>query len=154
MTDTPEQRLAALGLSLPEVRTPMGTYVGATQEGNLVFVAGHGPFAGTTQLYKGKLGREYDVATGYLAARAAALSALTSLKTLIGDLNRVHRVLRLYGMVNCTPEFEQHPAVINGASDLLVEIFGERGRHARAAVGFISLPADMPVELEMTVSVR
>ena len=153
MTD-PEQRLAELGLALPPQRTAMGNYVAATQEGNLVFVAGHGPYAGTTQLYKGKLGREFDVPTGYLAARAAILSALTSLKMQIGDLNRVHRVLRVFGMVNCTPEFELHPEVMNGASDLLVEIFGERGRHARCAVGFNALPTDMPVEIEMTVSVR
>ena len=82
------------------------------------------------------------------------LSALTSLKMQIGDLNRVHRVLRVFGMVNCLPDFERHPEVMNGASDLLVEIFGERGRHARSAVGFNALPTDMPVEIEMTVSVR
>ena len=150
----PEQRLTELGLTLPPQRTAMGNYVGATQEGNLVFVAGHGPFAGPKQLYKGKLGREIDVPTGYLAARATILSSLSSLKTLIGDLNRVHRVLRVYGMVNSVPEFERHPEVIDGASDLLVELFGDRGRHARCAVGFISLPVDMPVEIEMTVSVR
>ena len=82
------------------------------------------------------------------------LSALSSLKTLIGDLNRVHRIMRVYGMVNSVPEFERHPEVIDGASDLLVKLFGDRGRHARCAVGFVSLPFNMPVEIEMTVAVR
>jgi enamine deaminase RidA (YjgF/YER057c/UK114 family) len=150
----PEHRLAELGLTLPPQRAAVGNYVGAAQDGNLVLVAGHGPFEGPKQLYKGKLGREIDVAAGYAASRATILSALSSLKTLIGDLNRVHRIMRVYGMVNSVPEFERHPEVIDGASDLLVELFGDRGRHARCAVGFVSLPFNMPVEIEMTVAVR
>jgi enamine deaminase RidA (YjgF/YER057c/UK114 family) len=155
MTDsTPDQRLLALGLQLPAQRKAVGNYVGATQDGNLVLVAGHGPFNGPHQIYKGKLGREIDVKTGYLASRVTILSALSSLKALIGDLDRVHRILRVYGMVNSVPEFERHPEVIDGASDLLVDVFGDRGRHARCAVGYVSLPFDMPVEIEMTVAVR
>jgi enamine deaminase RidA (YjgF/YER057c/UK114 family) len=151
---TADQRLLALGLTLPAQRTAVGNYVGATRDGNLVLVAGHGPFNGPQQLYRGKLGREIDVETGYLASRATILSALSSLKALIGDLERVHKILRVYGMVNSVPEFERHPEVIDGASDLLVDIFGDRGRHARCAVGYVSLPFDMPVEIEMTVAVR
>jgi len=155
MSDTnPERRLTELGLTLPPQRTAVGNYVGAAQSGNLVLVAGHGPFEGSKQLYKGKLGREIDVPTGYSAARATILSSLSSLKALIGDLNRVDRIMRVYGMVNSVPEFERHPEVIDGASDLLVELFGDRGRHARCAVGFVSLPFNMPVEIEMTVAVR
>jgi enamine deaminase RidA (YjgF/YER057c/UK114 family) len=150
----PERRLAELGLVLPPRRATVGNYVGATQSGELVLVAGHGPFEGPKQLYRGKLGREIDVPTGYAAARATILSALSSLKTLIGDLDRVSRIMRVYGMVNSVPEFERHPEVIDGASDLLVDLFGERGRHARCAVGFVSLPFNMPVEIEMTVMVR
>jgi len=155
MTQTnPDQRLLSLGLTLPVQRKAVGNYVGATQDGNLVLVAGHGPFNGPQQLYRGKLGREIDVKTGYLASRATILSALSSLKALIGDLDRVHKILRVYGMVNSVPEFERHPEVIDGASDLLVDLFGDRGRHARCAVGYVSLPFDMPVEIEMTVAVR
>lgn len=156
MTDVydPEARLKALGLVLPEQRKAVGNYVAVSQVGGLAFVAGHGPFAGDTQLFKGKLGADMDVATGYLAAQAAILNALMSLKTAIGDLNRVDRIVRLYGMVNATPDFESHPKVIDGASDVLTQIFGDRGRHVRCAVGFVSLPFGMPVELEMTVAVK
>jgi enamine deaminase RidA (YjgF/YER057c/UK114 family) len=150
----PERRLTELGLTLPPQRAAVGNYIGAAQSGNLVLVAGHGPFEGAKQLYKGKLGREIDVPTGYAAARATILSSLSSLRALIGDLNRVDRIMRVYGMVNSVPEFERHPEVIDGASDLLVELFGDRGRHARCAVGFVSLPFNMPVEIEMTVAVR
>jgi enamine deaminase RidA (YjgF/YER057c/UK114 family) len=150
----PERRLIELGLTLPPNRVAVGNYVGAAQSGNLVLVAGHGPFEGPRQLFKGKLGREIDVPTGYAAARATILSALSSLKTLIGDLNRIDRIMRVYGMVNSMPEFERHPEVIDGASDLLVDLFGDRGRHARCAVGFVSLPFNMPVEIEMMVAVR
>jgi enamine deaminase RidA (YjgF/YER057c/UK114 family) len=150
----PEWRLSELGLTLPPQRAAVGNYVGAVQSGNLVLVAGHGPFEGSKQLFKGKLGREIDVPAGYAAARATILSSLSSLRALIGDLNRVDRILRVYGMVNSVPEFERHPEVIDGASDLLVELFGDRGRHARCAVGFVSLPFNMPVEIEMTVAVR
>ncbi|CAH1690409.1 Endoribonuclease L-PSP [Hyphomicrobiales bacterium] len=150
----PEGRLEELGLVLPPTRKPVGTYVGACQEGNLVLVAGHGPFDGPQQLYKGRLGREIDIKTGYLASKATILSSLASLKAQIGNLNRVERIMRVYGMVNCTPEFERQPEVIDGASDLLVQIFGEKGQHTRCAVGFCSLPFGMPVEIEMTVAVR
>jgi enamine deaminase RidA (YjgF/YER057c/UK114 family) len=152
---TPEERLAELGITLPPKRTPMGNYTGAvTTQGKLVFVAGHGTFAGGQQTHKGKLGREYDVDEGKKAARVAIVSALTSLKAEIGELSRVKRVVRLFGMVNCMPDFEQQPQVIDGASDVLTAVFGPQGVHARAAVGFCSLPAGMPVELEAVVELH
>lgn len=150
----PEARMAELGLKLPEQRLAVGNYVGAVERDGIVFVAGHGPFAGPKQLYKGKLGRDMGIGDGYDAAAASALNALSSLKTMIGDLSRVDRILRLYGMVNATPDFEEHFKVIDGASDILTKIFGDRGRHVRCAVGFVSLPFGMPVELEMTVALR
>jgi enamine deaminase RidA (YjgF/YER057c/UK114 family) len=156
MTDhfDPEARLKELGLKLPEQRVAVGNYIGAFERGGFVFVAGHGPFSGPKQLFKGKLGRDMDVASGHEAAAVSMLNALASLKTAIGDLGRVDHIIRLFGMVNSTPDFEDHPKVIDGASDVLTNIFGERGKHVRCAVGFSSLPFGMPVELEMTVALR
>jgi enamine deaminase RidA (YjgF/YER057c/UK114 family) len=146
---TPEARLAELGVELPAKRQPAGNYTGAvTSAGKLVFVAGHGTFRGTEQTHKGKLGREVTVEEGREAARIAMLSALVSLKAEVGELSRVRRVVRVFGMVNSTPEFERHPEVMDGASDVLTSIFGKDGVHARSAVGFSSLPFGMPVELE------
>jgi enamine deaminase RidA (YjgF/YER057c/UK114 family) len=149
---TPEARLAELGIELPAKREPVGNYTGAVSTGcKLVFVAGHGTFRGTEQTHKGKLGREITVEQGKEAARVAMISALASLKAEIGELSRVKRVVRVFGMVNCTPDFERHPEVMDGASDVLTCIFGRDGVHARAAVGFCSLPFGMPVELEAVV---
>lgn len=156
MTDRfdPEATLKEIGLELPEQRQAVGNYIGAYEANGFVFVAGHGPFAGPKQIYKGKLGADMDIETGYKAAAVAMLNALASLKTCIGDLSRVDHIVRLYGMVNSTPDFESHPKVIDGASDVLTRVFGDRGRHTRCAVGFVSLPFGMPVELEMTVKLR
>jgi enamine deaminase RidA (YjgF/YER057c/UK114 family) len=148
-----EERLRAKGLELPPKPSPMAQYVSAVRTGNLVFVAGHGPHKDGELIYKGKLGRELDVETGYEAAQLVALNMLASLKAEIGDLDRVTRVVKLLGMVNCTPDFGHQPEVINGASDLLVDLFGERGRHARSAVGMGSLPRGISVEIEMVVEV-
>jgi enamine deaminase RidA (YjgF/YER057c/UK114 family) len=146
---TPEARLAELGIELPAKRPPAGNYTGAvTTSGRLVFVAGHGTFRGTEQTHKGKLGREISVEQGKDAARIAMISALVSLKAEVGELSRVRRVVKVFGMVNCTPEFERHPELMDGASDVLTCIFGRDGVHARSAVGFSSLPFGMPVELE------
>lgn len=146
---TPEERLAELGIELPQRRRPAGNYTGAvTTAGKLVFVAGHGTFRGTEQTHKGKVGREFTVEQGVEAARIAMISALVSLKAEIGELSRVRRVVRVFGMVNCMPDFEHHPEVMDGASDVLTCIFGRDGVHARSAVGFSSLPFGMPVEVE------
>jgi enamine deaminase RidA (YjgF/YER057c/UK114 family) len=146
---TPEARLAELGIDLPAKRQPAGNYTGAvTTASKLVFVAGHGTFRGAEQTHKGKLGGDVTVEQGREAARIAMISALASLKAEVGELSRVRRVVRVFGMVNCTPDFERHPEVMDGASDVLTGIFGRDGVHARSAVGFCSLPFGMPVELE------
>jgi len=147
---TPEERLAQLGHELPEPNPPVANYVGAVTVGNIVFVSGHGPYReGSGYVFKGKLGREVDVATGQKAAELTIVNLLASLKAEIGELDRVKRVVKLLVMVNSDPEFGEHPKVANGASDLLVEIFGpERGPHARSAVGLGALPFEIPVEIE------
>ncbi len=150
---TPEERLAELGYQLPDKREPVGNYTGAVTTGKTVFIAGHGTFVGKTQTHKGKLGREISVEEGKVASRTAMISALASLKAEIGDLSRVRRVVRVFGMVNCMPDFERQPEVMDGASDVLTSIFGQAGVHARAAVGFCSLPFGMPIELEAVVEI-
>jgi enamine deaminase RidA (YjgF/YER057c/UK114 family) len=146
---TVEERLAELGHELPEPNPAVGNYVGAVTVGDIVFVSGHGPYLDGEFVYKGKLGREVDVATGQAAARLTALNLLASLKAEIGDLERVRRVVKLLVLVNSDPEFAEQPAVANGASDLLVAAFGpERGLHARSAIGMGALPFAIPVEIE------
>jgi enamine deaminase RidA (YjgF/YER057c/UK114 family) len=146
----PEARLRALGLQLPVADPPIANYVRAVRTGNLVFLAGHGE-CGTS--LKGKLGAGITIDSAYASARRVGLCLLSSLKAEVGDLRRVRRVVRVVGMVNATPDFTDHPKVVNGVSDLLVQVFGERGRHARAAVGMGSLPNGMTVEVEMIVEV-
>jgi enamine deaminase RidA (YjgF/YER057c/UK114 family) len=148
-----EDRLRELGLELPSAATPVANYIPAVRSGNLVFLSGHGP-VGRDRLVTGKLGRELTVEQGYEAARLVALGLLGSLKAEIGDLDRVSRIVKLLGMVNCEPAFLDQPRVIDGASDLLVEVFGDRGRHARSAVGMSALPFDIAVEIEMIVEVE
>jgi enamine deaminase RidA (YjgF/YER057c/UK114 family) len=146
---TPEERLAGLGFELPEPPPPVASYVGAVTVGELVFVSGHGPYRDGQFVHLGKLGRDLDVRTGQESARLVMLNLLASLKAEIGELDRVRRVVKLLVMVNSDPDFGEQPAVANGASDLLVEIFGpERGRHARAAVGMGALPFGISVEIE------
>ncbi len=148
-----EQKLSAMGLVLPAAPAPVANYVGAVRAGDLVFVSGHGPVKDGKLAYRGKLGRDFSVAEGYEAAKLVTLNCLASLREVIGDLDRVHRVVKLLGMVNSTPDFLQQPEVVNGASDLLVQVFGDRGRHARSAVGMAALPFDIAVEIEMIVHV-
>ena len=146
---TPEERLAELGHELPPPNPAVATYVGAVRVGNLVFVSGHGPYKDGAYIYLGKLGRELDVETGQAAAALTIVNLLASLKAEIGELDRVKRVVKLLVMVNSDPEFGDQPRVANGASDLLVEIFGpERGSHARSAVGMGALPGGISVEIE------
>lgn len=149
-----ERTLAEMGLTLPSAPAALANYVGAVVAGRLVFVSGHGPVRDGQLSYRGKLGREFTTAQGYDAARLVMLNCLATLKAAIGSLDRVRRVVKLLGMVNGTPEFTEQPQVINGASDLLVAIFGDRGRHARSAVGMGSLPFNIAVEIEMVVEIR
>ena len=150
-----EKRIQELGITLPESPQPIANYVPTVRTGNLLFVAGLGPAArpdGTTP--NGKVGKDLTQEEGYEAARLVGINLLARLKSSLGDLDRVSRIVKLLSMVNCAPEFTQQPAVANGCSDLLVEVFGERGRHARSAVGMSSLPNNIPVEIEMIVEVR
>lgn len=146
-----DARLETLGIRLPEVSPPVANYVNAVRTGKLVFMAGKGPKKDDGEYITGKVGADLDVEQGYAAARRTAIVQLSALKAEIGDLNKVKRVVKVLGMVNATPEFTDHPEVINGFSDLIVEVFGDRGKHARAAVGMMSLPRNIAVEVEMIV---
>ena len=146
-----EAKIAELGLEM-STSAPLANYVPAVRTGNLVYLSGHGPVVDGS-LIRGKLGADLDIEAGYAAARAVMVQLLASLRSELGTLDSVSRVVKLLCMVNCTPEFGDQPAVANGASDLLVEVFGEAGRHARSAVGMQSLPIGMAVEIEMIVEV-
>ena len=150
-----EEKLHALGLSLPEPPTAVGNYIGAVQVDTLLFVSGHGPRRhGDFDLIAGKVGRDLTTAQAYDVAKMVMVNCLASVKHVLGDLDRVKRIVKLFGMVNCTEDFTEQPQVINGASDLLVELYGEAGRHARSAVGMQQLPMNIPVEIEMIVEVE
>ena len=148
-----EEKLAQMGLTLPEPGPPAGNYVGAVRVGNILFVSGHGPRQQGHYL-TGKVGRDLQTAQAYEAAKIVMLNCLASVKRELGSLDRVTRIVKLLGMVNCTEDFTEHPAVINGASDLLVALYGESGRHARSAVGMQQLPMNIPVEIELIVEVQ
>ena len=151
-----EKKLKELGYDLPPYRlSSAGNFVSAVRTGNLVYTAGHG--AGLPEggfLHLGKLGADLTIEQGYDCARQTMLNLLASLKEEIGDLDKVKRVVKLLCMINCTPDFGDPPKVANGASDLLVSLYGDSGRHARSAVGMCSLPFGMPVEIEMIVEVE
>lgn len=151
---SPEQRIAELGVVLPTVPNPAGNYVHAVRSGNMLYLAGHIPLKPDGGLILGRLGETLDVAAGKEAARCAAAATLATMSTELGSLDRVRRVVRLYGTVNATPSFLHHTQVIDGASDLLTEVFGERGRHARLAVGVSSLPFNIALEVEVTAEVE
>lgn len=152
---TPEDRLAELGIELPTPDSPVANYVKVVTAGTLVFVAGHGPCGGLDESNTGKIDRDHSVEEGYAIARWVGVCVLASLKREIGALSRVKRIVRVFGMVNATPEFTGHSQVINGFSDLMEEVFGpEVSKHARAAVGMSSLPRDQSVEVEMVVELH
>jgi enamine deaminase RidA (YjgF/YER057c/UK114 family) len=149
-----EERLAGLGIELPPPFAPVGSYVPAVATaGGLVFVSGHGPTANGTIVFRGKVRSSVSVADAYQAARLSALNCLSTLNAELGSLDRVERIVKLLGMVNADPDFTEHPQVVNGASDLLVEALGDRGRHARSAVGMSSLPMGISVEIELVAAV-
>ena len=149
-----EEKLKEMGYSLPPPPPPGGNYIPAYQTGSLVFLAGVVPRQADGSYITGKLGRDLTVEEGYEAARLCALNCLANLKTAIGDLDRVVHFVKVLGMVNSDPEFDSPPAVINGFSDLMVDAFGDRGRHARSAVGMATLPGGAAVEVEAIVEVE
>ncbi|MFI5355984.1 MAG: RidA family protein [Opitutales bacterium] len=149
----PETRLAELGLTLPAGPAPIANYVPAVRAGHLIFLSGQIPKKPDGTFVTGKVGRDLTVPEAAAAARQCAIQLLAVLKHEIGDLGKVKRIVRVAGYVNATPDFTQQSQVVNGASDLLVAVFGEPGRHARAAVGVASLPAGVPVEVEMIAEV-
>ncbi len=152
---TAEQRINELGLDLSVPAAPVANYVPAVTSGNLVFMSGQGPRRPDgTGMITGKVGADLDVDEGYQAARQVGIALLAALRGHIGSLDKVSRVVKLLGMVNAAPDFHDHPKVINGASDLLVEVFGEDGKHARSAVGMGSLPMGIAVEIEMIVEIK
>ena len=148
-----EQRLKELGIELAAPTSPMANYVNAVRTGNLLFLAGKGPGLPGKKLPTGKVGRDFTVEQAYVHARETGLSLIAVMKAELGDLDRVKRIVKVLGMVNAIPEFGRQPEVINGCSDLMVEVFGDRGRHARSAVGVGSLPRGIPVEIEVIVEV-
>ena len=148
-----EQRLAELGIDLPTAQTPVANYVGAVLTGNLLFLSGRGPLGPDGTLHTGIVGQEVTVEEAYRHARLTGLQLIATMKAELGDLDRVVRIVKVLGMVNGAPGFGQQPEVINGCSDLFVEVFGERGRHARSAVGMGSLPRNITVEIEAVVEV-
>lgn len=148
-----EKRLKQLGIALDPVTPPVANYVNAVRAGNLLFLSGKGPSAVAGVRPRGKLGREFSIEQGYGFARSVGLALLAVMRSELGSLDRVKRVVKLLGMVNAEPDFADQPQVINGCSDLFVEVFGARGRHARSAVGMGSLPMGIPVEIEAIVEV-
>ena len=150
----PEKRLKELGIELFPPTKPMGNYVKAVRTGNLIFLAGHGPtFADNTNI-TGKVGKDLTLEQGAAAARQTGIALLSTLKGEVGDLKKVKRIVKVLGMVNCTENFTDQPKVMNGFSDLMVQVFGERGKHARSAVGMLVLPSNIAVEIEMVVEVE
>ena len=149
-----EAKLAELGIALPQAPKPVATYIPAVRVGDLLFLSGTGPFKDGAIVYAGKLGKDLTVEQGYEAARLTLLNALAMVRQELGTLDRVTRVVRLTGHVASADGFTQQPAVINGASDLLVQIFGEAGRHARLALGAAVLPLNMAIELELILQVH
>lgn len=147
------QRLESLGITLPPVFPPAGNYLGCVIDDGVVYVGGHGPIAGS-EIVRGKVGGDLSLDDGRRAARMTALSILATLQNELGDLDRIARIIKVFGMVNVAPRFDQTPAVIDGCSDLLVDVFGEAGRHTRSAVGLAELPFGIAVEIELTARLR
>lgn len=151
---SPEQKLKELGIELPDIAPPVANYVNVVRTGNLLFLAGKGSQNPDGSRITGKVGVDLTIEEGYEAAKSIAYQHLAVIKNEIGDLNKVVRVVKVLGMVNTTPEFTAHSQVINGYSDFMVRIFGEKGKHARSAVGMNSLPVNLAVEIEVIVEVQ
>lgn len=153
-TVSAEERLQALAIELPILPAPLGNYVDAQRDGTLVYLSGKGPLYADGQHSCGKVGADVSVETAYRDARQTGINLLAALRTEIGSLDKVERVVKLLGLVNSVPEFADHPKVIDGCSDLLIEVFADRGRHARSAIGVSSLPVNITVEIEMIVRIK
>lgn len=151
---TPEAKLKELNIELFKPSAPMANYVKAVRTGNLIYLAGHGPTKADGTNITGKVGKDLTLEQGYAAARQAGIAILSTLKAEVGDLSKVKRIVKVLGMVNCTETFTDHPKVINGFSDLMVEVFGDKGKHARSAVGMYILPSNITVEIEIIVEVE
>ncbi|MBX2899280.1 MAG: RidA family protein [Cyclobacteriaceae bacterium] len=149
-----DKKLKELGIELPPASKPMANYVKAVRSGNLLFLAGHGPTRADGTNITGKVGADLTTEQGYEAARQTGISILATLKAELGDLNKVKRIVKVLGMVNCDDGFADQPKVINGFSDLMVAVFGEKGKHARSAVGMNALPSNIAVEIEIVVEVE
>jgi enamine deaminase RidA (YjgF/YER057c/UK114 family) len=148
-----EKKLEQLGLSLPDAPKPVAAYLPAKQSGKLVFTAGQLPMVDGVLISKGLLGKDVEVEEASKAARICTLNALAAIKGIVGDLDRIKQIVRVVGYVASIPTFTQQPAVVNGASELLLEVFGESGKHARSAVGMAALPLNASVEIELTIEV-
>jgi enamine deaminase RidA (YjgF/YER057c/UK114 family) len=151
---SPYERLASLGIELPPSPPPIANFVTHVREGNMLYLSGQGPREADGHLHAGKVGAEISVEQAYQHARLTGINLLAVMHEALGDLSRVKRIVKLLGMVNAVPQFEDHPSVINGCSDLFIEVFGEAGQHARSAVGFGSLPGNITVEIEAIVALR
>lgn len=151
---SPSENLKKLGIELPPVSAPIANYVKYVQTGNLVYLSGHGPLQNNGNYTIGKLGKNVSNEQGYEAARITGIQLLATLQSAIGDLSRVKRIVKILGLVNCTDDFTEQPKIINGCSDLMVAVFGEKGKHARSAIGTNALPMGMAVEVEMIVEIN
>jgi enamine deaminase RidA (YjgF/YER057c/UK114 family) len=151
---SPEERLLQLGITLPAAPNPAANYVNAVRTGNLLFLAGKGPTGPDGKYITGKVGIDLTVEQGYEAAKRVAINQIAVLKHELGDLSKVKRIVKVLGMVNSTPDFTDHSKVMNGYSDMMVAVFGEKGKHARSSVGMYSLPFGIAVEVEMIVEIE
>ena len=150
----PEVKLKELNITLPVIGKPIANYVHVVRSGNLLFLASKGPSNVKGEFTTGKVGKDLTIEEGQAAARLTAINQMAVLKAELGDLNKVKRIVKVLGMVNCEADFKDHPKVINGFSDLVVQVFGEKGKHARSAVGMCSLPMNMAVEIELVVELE
>jgi enamine deaminase RidA (YjgF/YER057c/UK114 family) len=150
---SPEQNLKSLGIELPKASTPLFNYVKFVRTGNLIYLSGTGPGKPDGTFITGKVGRDLSIEEGAAAAKLTGINLIATLQNAIGDLGKVTRIVKVFGMVNCTENFTDQPKVINGFSDLMVAVFGDKGRHARSAVGMFALPMNIAVEIEMIVEV-
>lgn len=154
VAQTPEDNIKKLGIQLPKSPKPVASFVHCVRVGNLLYLSGKGPARADGTFMTGKVGRDLTVDSGYYAARLTAIAHLAVLKDELGDLSKVKRIVKVFGMVNCTENFYDQPKVINGYSDLMIEVFGDKGKHARSAVGMYSLPWNTAVEVETIVEVE
>ena len=151
---SPEEKLKEMGIELPQPSKPVANYVKYVRTGNLIYLSGHGPTKNDGTNITGKVGKDLTLDQGYEAAKVTAISLLATLKEAVGDLKKVKRIVKALGMVNCTETFTEQPKVINGFSDLMVAVFGDKGKHARSAVGMYALPGNIAVEIEMIAEVE